>query len=195
MVSRAHRWCAVLQAPGDVVELDPVQIALAVRTARDVVAPLPPPRTAHIGAEAVAAAAAVDVVAVGRVVGVAGAEDAAVHAVKWWTNRAEQSWRKSKEGGVAYIRPLWALLGFILIVGFLLGGLINQCGRCHSDALTRRLETILVGAILDDTHLAIGIHIAIFALHLAGGQFRLDLERTIGALIAIGIGAILVVSV
>lgn len=183
----------MLQAPGDVVELDPVQIALAVRTAHDVVAPLPPPRTAHTGA--VAAAAAVDVVAVGRAVGVAGAEDAAVHAVKWWTNRAEQSWRKSKEVGVAYIRPLWALLGLILIVGFLLGGLINQCGRCDSDALTRRLEAILVGAILDDTHLAIGIHIAVFALHLAGGQLGLDLERTIGALIAIGIGAILVVSV
>lgn len=81
MVSRAHRWCAVLQAPGDVVELDPVQIALAVRTAHDVVAPLPPPRTVHTVAAAVAVAAAVDVVAVGRAVGVADAEDA-VHAVK-----------------------------------------------------------------------------------------------------------------
>lgn len=102
---------------------------------------------------------------------------------------------ESQGRSVTYIRPLWALLGLIFVVGFLLGGLIHQCGRCHSDALTRGLEAILVGAILDDTHLAIGIHITIFALHLAGGQFGLDLEGTIGALIAIGIRAILVVSV
>lgn len=97
--------------------------------------------------------------------------------------------------GFAYVGPLGALLGLILIVGFLLGGFIYQCGRCDSDALTRWLEAILVGAILDNAHLAIGIHVAVFTLHLTGGQLCFDLEGTIGSLISIGVGTILVVSV
>lgn len=79
--SRAHRWCAVLQAPGDVVEQDPTRTVPAVRTARDVVAPLLPPHTAHT----VVVAEVVVAVAAGRAVGVADAEDVA-HAVKWWKN-------------------------------------------------------------------------------------------------------------
>lgn len=84
--SRAHRWCAVLQTPGDVVALDPTRTVLAVRTARDAEAPLPPPRTAHTAA--VAEVVAVVAVPVGRAVGVAGAEDVA-HAVKWWKNSGD----------------------------------------------------------------------------------------------------------
>lgn len=71
----------MLQTPGDVVALDPTRTVPAVCTARDAVAPLPPPRTAHTAA--VAGVVAVVAVAMGRAVGVAGAEDVA-HAVKWW---------------------------------------------------------------------------------------------------------------
>lgn len=81
----------------------------------------------------------------------------------------------------------------VLVVGFFLGGLIDQRGWCYGDALARGLESILVGAILNDAHLAIGINITILALHFARGQLRFDLKGTIGALIAVRIRAILIV--
>lgn len=92
-----------------------------------------------------------------------------------------------------YVGTLRALLRFILIVGLLFGGLVDQRGRGNSDALARWLEAILISAILHNAHLAIGIDITIFALHLAGCQFRFDFEGTIGSLITIGIRPIFIV--
>lgn len=92
-----------------------------------------------------------------------------------------------------YIGPLWSLHGLLIVVGLLLGGLVDQRGWRYRNALARGLEAVLIGAVFHDAHFAIGIHIAILALHLARGQLRFDLEGTIGTLIAVRIRAILIV--
>lgn len=93
-----------------------------------------------------------------------------------------------------YIRSLWTQ-GLILILWLLLERFIDQSRWCYSDALTGRLETILIGAIFHHTHFACLIDITIFTLNLTCSQFCFDFKRTISALIAICIGTIFVVSV
>lgn len=94
---------------------------------------------------------------------------------------------------LTYIGSLWSLHGLLVVVGLLLGGLVDQRGWSYGNALARGLEAVLIGTIFHDAHLAVGINVAVLALHLACGQFRFDLKGTIGTLIAVRIRAVLIV--
>lgn len=75
----------------------------------------------------------------------------------------------------------------------LVGGLVDEGGRGDGDALAGGLEAVLGGAVLDHAHLPDVVHVAVFALHLAGGQLGFYFEGTVRALVAVRVGAVFVV--
>lgn len=82
--------------------------------------------------------------------------------------------------------PLLRLIIVVDQLSVLVCGLVHKRWRRHRYTIAGRLETVLVCTVLDDAHFAAAlVHIAVLALHLTGGQFRFDLERSVGALIAV----------
>jgi len=84
-------------------------------------------------------------------------------------------------------RHLWFLVPFVLVRSQL-----HQCGWRHGYALTRRLETVPVGSVLDDAQLARVVHVTVFTRHFTSHRLGFDLEWSARSLVPVSVWSVFV---
>lgn len=75
------------------------------------------------------------------------------------------------------------------------GGFVDEGWRSDGDAFARWHEPVLVRSVFDDAKFTDVVDVAVFAHHLAGGEFSLDLETSVSTFISVGVGAVVVVPI
>lgn len=70
---------------------------------------------------------------------------------------------------------------------------LDQRGCGDRDAFARRLESVLVGPVFDDSQFAHVVHVTVFSGHFARLRLGLDLERSVWSLEPVSVRSVLVV--